>query len=363
MSSDNTTSTQQSAQTNPYAPTIPLLAGQASTIGGISTAVTPGQTQATTNLTNEANAIPDLSAPETGAVTNNLGTSTSGEQGMIGSAVNNYMANTSPLASNTDLNPWDTPGFSDAMNTMGTNITNQVKGVYAGSGRDPSGAGSFGKTAALGIAQGEAPAIAAQYDANVSNLMNANNGQAGVATSGSTAMTGEQISALQQQLAGLTAGGNLPGILTAPGTAQVGAANTAYGTPWTNLSPALAATEGIAGTGGTSSGTGSTTQQTSALTNAIGLLTGAAGVAGAVAKSDARLKENIKPVGKLHDGQTVHQYNWKDDPNDTPQIGLLAQEVQKVRPDAVHEIGGIKHVDYAKATEKSRRIGMLKIAA
>jgi len=328
LSSDNTTTTQQSSKTDPYAPTIPLLANQASTIGNISTSVTPAQKAATDKLQAEAGQIPDIGAPATGAVMNSLNANTSPQQGMLTGELGNYMNNTNPLAKNTDLNPWNTPGFSDAMGTMSNDITKQFKSMYAGSGRDPTGAGSFTTNAGRGIAAGEAPVIAAQYNANASNLLNANAGQAGVTGSTAGGLTSEQMSALAQQLQGLGAGGMLPGLITQPGQTQ-----------------------------------GSTTQQTSALTNIIGALTGAAGIAGAVAKSDARLKENIRPVGEMHDGQTVHQFNWKDDPKKTPQIGLLAQEVEKVRPDAVHDIGGVKHVDYAKATQNSRRIGMLKMAA
>lgn len=65
--------------------------------------------------------------------------------------------------------------------------------------------------------------------------------------------------------------------------------------------------------------------------------------------SDERLKENIKPVGKTFDGQTIHSYNYKGDPR--TQIGLIAQEVQKHHPEAVGVAGGYKTVDYDKATE------------
>jgi len=363
LSSENTTSTQQSSKTDPYAPTIPLLANEASTIGGINTGVTAAQKAATDKLQAEASGIPDIGAPATGAVMNSLNASTTPQQGMLSGELANYMKNTNPLASNTDLDPMHTPGFSDALGTMTNDITKNFKSMYAGSGRDPTGAGSFTTNAGRGIAQAEAPVIAAQYNSNVGNLMNANAGQAGVTGSTAGGLTSEQMSALAQQLQGLGAGGMLPGLITQPGQTQYEAANTAYGTPWTNLAPAEAATSGIAGLGGTASGSGTTTQQTSPITNMLGLLMGGAGIAGAVAKSDARLKENIKPVGEMHDGQTVHQFNWKDDPKKTPQIGLLAQEVEKVRPDAVHDIGGVKHVDYAKATQNSRRIGMLKMAA
>lgn len=65
--------------------------------------------------------------------------------------------------------------------------------------------------------------------------------------------------------------------------------------------------------------------------------------------SDERLKENIEPVGKMFDGTNVYRYNYKGD--DVPRIGVMAQEVEKTRPDAVVEIGGFKAVDYGKATD------------
>jgi hypothetical protein len=83
-------------------------------------------------------------------------------------------------------------------------------------------------------------------------------------------------------------------------------------------------------------------------------------IAGTVAKvaamfSDKRLKENIKPIGKLFDGQIVHSYNYKGDPR--TQIGLLAQEVEGHKPHAVGLAGKYKTVDYAKATSGAAKRG------
>ena len=69
--------------------------------------------------------------------------------------------------------------------------------------------------------------------------------------------------------------------------------------------------------------------------------------------SDRRVKENIHKIGKLNDGQNIYRFNFKGDP--TTRIGLMAQDVEKVNPDAVHEIGGIKHVDYDEATKDAIR--------
>ena len=77
------------------------------------------------------------------------------------------------------------------------------------------------------------------------------------------------------------------------------------------------------------------------------LLGGLFGLGSALIMSDKRTKENIKPVGKVM-GNKVYSYNYKADPNKTPQIGHMAQEIAKKRPDAVPEIGNVKFIDYGR---------------
>lgn len=66
--------------------------------------------------------------------------------------------------------------------------------------------------------------------------------------------------------------------------------------------------------------------------------------------SDRRLKEDIKAVGKLDNGLTVYRYRYKGDLRF--QIGLMADEVEDVHPEAVG-LGehGFKMVNYARAVE------------
>ena len=74
------------------------------------------------------------------------------------------------------------------------------------------------------------------------------------------------------------------------------------------------------------------------------------GVGMAVASgSDIRIKENISRVGKLDNGLPVYLFNYKG--SDISQIGLMAQDVEKVNQEAVIEINGIKHVYYGKAVK------------
>lgn len=72
------------------------------------------------------------------------------------------------------------------------------------------------------------------------------------------------------------------------------------------------------------------------------------GSAGIFKFSDRRLKKDIKKIGKTDDGQNLYSYRYKG--SDEPQIGLMAQEVEKKRPDAVMTApSGYKAVNYDKA--------------
>lgn len=88
-----------------------------------------------------------------------------------------------------------------------------------------------------------------------------------------------------------------------------------------------------------------------------GAMAGAEALGSALLLSDERTKENVSEVGALHDGQPIYSYNYIGDR--TPRIGLMAQDVEKVRPDAVHEVDGVKMVDYDAATEDSRTMQSL----
>lgn len=64
--------------------------------------------------------------------------------------------------------------------------------------------------------------------------------------------------------------------------------------------------------------------------------------------SDARLKDNIRHVGKTFDDQNIYAYDMGDGKT---QLGLMAQEVMRRKPEAVGERDGFLTLDYDKATE------------
>lgn len=68
--------------------------------------------------------------------------------------------------------------------------------------------------------------------------------------------------------------------------------------------------------------------------------------------SDASTKENIRRVGSLDNGLPIYSYNYKGD--GMTHIGLIAQEVEQVNPEAVHRIGSVRVVNYEKAVEAAQ---------
>jgi hypothetical protein len=107
---------------------------------------------------------------------------------------------------------------------------------------------------------------------------------------------------------------------------------------------------------GIGAGAGGTTSQTPAAPSfGSQILGGLTAIGSIFGPSDERIKENIKPVGKTNDGQTIYKYNFKGSPK--TEIGLIAQEVEQRNPEAVASLGGIKMVDYDKATEGAERQG------
>lgn len=106
------------------------------------------------------------------------------------------------------------------------------------------------------------------------------------------------------------------------------------------------------GIGGSSGGTGTTTSPApNSFSQDVGTAAGLGtlGYLGYLALSDRRMKENIKRIGTM-DGKngkySIYSYNYKGDHE--PRMGVIAQEVEKTNPHAVHEADGLKYVNYSK---------------
>jgi len=87
-----------------------------------------------------------------------------------------------------------------------------------------------------------------------------------------------------------------------------------------------------------------------------GFMSGLMGLGGAalsnpaIFTSDINAKENITKIGSLNNGLNLYTYNYKNgyDLPEGRQVGVIAQEVEKVMPEAVVEMNnGFKGVNYA----------------
>jgi hypothetical protein len=107
----------------------------------------------------------------------------------------------------------------------------------------------------------------------------------------------------------------------------------------------------LSGMGGSQSGTQTTTQPGPSIFGQIAGL----GLSGLSLFSDEKVKENIEKVGKTFDGQNIYKFNYKGDP--ATHIGFIAQEIEKSKPDAVGDVGGVKTVNYDDATKDAAAKG------
>jgi hypothetical protein len=63
--------------------------------------------------------------------------------------------------------------------------------------------------------------------------------------------------------------------------------------------------------------------------------------------SDMRAKEDIRLVGRTFDGLNIYTFRYKGDP--VTHMGVMAQEAQKIHPDAVIRLeDGYLAVDYSR---------------
>ncbi|MGX1362587.1 tail fiber domain-containing protein [Bradyrhizobium sp. 8-10B] len=278
MDGTSKSETTQSSTTAPWAPTQGLLGNIINQLGTASgnTGLTGAQSGALGTLENNSNAISSQFGPQASNYAQSLfnGGGALNQAGAVNQNYQNYYNQTNPLASNTDYNPYDTPGFKDAINTATSDITNNVNGSFAAAGRDFSGMNA--QTLGRGLTQGLAPTIAAQYNQNVQNqqgaagnLYNAGNTNAGI-------LSGLQQQYIANQGQGVNAAGAAGDLSNAGANATLAAEAQKYGIPLQNLG--LLANIGIpiAGLGSQSTGQSNTTNQMSGAQQ-FGLISGGIG--------------------------------------------------------------------------------------
>lgn len=157
--SSQTTSQQQT--TDPYAPTKPILNQLFSTLQGVN----PNLTGAETNAINQLGATGgNQFADQIGGVATDLlaGGGAQDQGGFLTDAFNKYKAALDPFASGSYVDPNSNPALRSYMDTIASDVGGRVNDMFAGAGRDLSGAHvqAYGR----GISQGQAPVLADMYN-------------------------------------------------------------------------------------------------------------------------------------------------------------------------------------------------------
>jgi Chaperone of endosialidase len=347
----SSTQTQQS-QTAPWEAAQPMLR---SILGQLGTGLNnTGLSSAETGALNTLQSNAAQGNPFAGAIGNYAnellnGGGATNQAGAINQNYLDYRNAMTPYATGSMVG--NNPALAAQLAQIQTDVGNSVNGQFAAAGRDFSGANqqAYGR----GVAAGQAPVIAAQYNQDVSNQMNAANAlyNAGNTTAGT--LSGLQQNYLANQGQGAAAAQSALDAQNYGANATLAAEAQRRGIPVQALGLLAQIGVPIAGLGQQSSGTTQSTQQMAGAQQFGAIANGIGGLLRYM-PSDKQLKEDIKQVGALFDGTPVYGYRYKGAP--AYHIGLMAQDVEKITPGAVIEINGYKAVDYRAATEASRRI-------
>ena len=245
-------------------------------------------------------------------------------QNKIGTTANNLIDNLgSSLSTAPNLDP------SKLTNTMMNEFSNYEQPIW---NQQQSNLNS--QLASQGITQGSAA-----YD-NAQNLQARNVGDAT-----NQFLTMAEPTAFNQALAAYQAPIQTLGTLL--GESQPGSVNSALTqTPQTNIQPANISGDIYQSYNDNLSNYQNTMQGIFGLGSAA-----LGGLARIAIPSDRRIKQNISQIGNLANGLPLYVFNYRTDPDGIPQIGLMAQDVEQLYPDAVITIDGVKHVNYAKAVQ------------
>jgi hypothetical protein len=157
----------------PYAAAVPALnsiLGNAAQFAG-NTGLTANQSQALDQMTALAKAGNPYAPGIDSYATTMLAGGGPDRSGLITDAYNNYKTSLAGTAAGDNLDPNKNPWFQQVTDTIGNDVQNRVNSMFAGAGRDLSGANQGALS--RGLSEGLAPVFGQQYQFERGNQMNA----------------------------------------------------------------------------------------------------------------------------------------------------------------------------------------------
>ena len=262
MSSESTSTKNESATKNPWDPAQPALKSIISGVEGMAgkAGLTGNETGAINSLVGLARAGNPFAPAIDSYATTMLAGGGPDRTGLIGDAYNNYKTNLQGTAAGDYLDPNKNPWFSTVTQTIGNNVQNRLAGLYAGSGRDPAGAGNFGYNLGKGIAEATAPVFSDAYNRERTNQLNAVGALYGAGNTTGGLLSQFDQTRLGNMGAGVNAANAAISAAADPYNRVLAAEAQRRGIPMSMLQHLAAIATPIAGLGGTSTGTTTATQ-------------------------------------------------------------------------------------------------------
>lgn len=263
MGGTSESKTTQSSQLAPYSPatgTLNGLLGSLGSLAGSAGSLSQGQSGALNQVISNSNGQPNY-APQIQSGTYGLlnGGGANNNNGALTSNLASYNSNIGNIANGSMVGK--NTALQGQLDTMSQDITNQINPMWAAAGRD----GSPGNAQALarGIAQAEAPVIAAQYNQDVQNQLAASGALYGAGNSTYGMLNQNQAQANQNFQNGVgTISAGLNAENAAP-TAALNASNQFFNLPTSQLTTLLGAVSPVAAQFGTQNSQSDTQSQMS----------------------------------------------------------------------------------------------------
>lgn len=275
--STKTTQNTQS-QTQPWAPT---MGGLEQIVGQINnqipkTGINPTENNALNTLSQNALGGNPF-APQINTLATDLLAGGTDRSGMASGAYDQFKTQLQPFASGAFVNPQSNPAMQGYLDTISSDIQNRVNGMFAGAGRDLSGA-NIGAVS-RGITEGIAPTMLNQYNTERDRQLSAIDALYGGANTTTGLLAGLDQQALSNRSAGVDASSAALQANDSGAQRQLEIEAMRRGIPIQNMGAITGLLGPIAQLGQQSNSTTESTQKTPLAQQIIGGLIGGAGLA------------------------------------------------------------------------------------
>jgi hypothetical protein len=203
---ETTTQTNQTSTKTPWGPASGTLQGILGQVRGIDAGPNRLENAAFRGLLGNYDYMSQF-APQISGLANTLLGGGTDRTGMVQGGMDDYRNQLAGTIEGQYLDPSSNPFFNQVTSRISDDVQNRINAMYAGSGRDPSGAGSYGQNLGRGIAEATAPVFAQQYQQERLNQLGAMNSLYGAGSQSAGLLSQLDQTALGNRSAGVGVAG------------------------------------------------------------------------------------------------------------------------------------------------------------